>query len=686
MQLRNLIVRNFRVLQDIDCELGPSMNVIVGPNAVGKSTVLHAIRLAKSMLAPRIQSEQLQTLISLGAASPHFPQRLFLNGLAHDANRSVEIRCTYSLLNDEVANLRLGISQVVQSVVASRAGRNFTNPAELIQYLESPAGRTATNDTEQEVNLFLGRLTINPVVTLGLHMDCQTGRITSSEPLAGPLIGFLEQSLPPHLTIFSYFPADRALPTGEVQMQIGAGDINQQLESHLSQPQLKYQRLKQTIINALVLNESDRDTIKIEFEKIFGGLLRGRRIHGIGINELGLLSIMTVDIASGRPIELDSLSSGEKNVALTFLLIAKSVFQGGVVLFDEPELHLNPAVCRDVLPFMMDEYSIPRNIQFILCTHSPEILESAFSRNDCTLLQIVSSKNVSKVSRHSLDEYANALQKLGTSVGQSLFHAGTIVVEGVDDIAFLEVAFPIVARKYKLTEKGGRKEVEKTVAKIQELETAGERVSPMYIIHDRDDDVGNLASSNAVKILAWPRYCLENFLIDLDVITELLKDTDVTRSPVANQGEVHSRVKDLAFSQLDELAAREVYKSYGYQNPSLQREDVQGKPLSVITITLYNRMSGARKTLSDIDYDTWSEKFIADCAAKKASLDSLWQANWREICNGKLLMSQLHNASKLKISKQSFKIKIAQRMRDTRSENWRIVRDLLSQGLGITDL
>ena len=99
-------------------------------------------------------------------------------------------------------------------------------------------------------------------------------------------------------------------------------------------------------------------------------------------------------------------------------------------------------------------------------------------------------------------------------------YAGTIVVEGVDDIAFLEVAFPTVARKFYITEKGGRKEVEKAVAKIQELETGGERVSPMYIIHDKDDDVGNLKSSSAVKILSWPRYCLENFLIDLDVITQ----------------------------------------------------------------------------------------------------------------------------------------------------------------------
>jgi hypothetical protein len=96
-------------------------------------------------------------------------------------------------------------------------------------------------------------------------------------------------------------------------------------------------------------------------------------------------------------------------------------------------------------------------------------------------------------------------------------------------------------------------------------------------------------------------------------------------------------------------------------------------------------MSGARSRLPDVDYNTWSDRFISDCAATKADLEPSWQANWREICDGKLLMRQLHIASNLKMSHQSFKLKIAQRMRDAGSENWRIVRDLLSKLLGVSD-
>jgi predicted ATP-dependent endonuclease of OLD family len=128
---------------------------------------------------------------------------------------------------------------------------------------------------------------------------------------------------------------------------------------------------------------------------------------------------MTEEIATNRLIELDGLSSGEKNIALTFLILARSVAEGGIALFDEPELHLNPAVCRDLLPFIMKNYSKPRDIQFLMCTHAPEILSGAFSDEECTLLHLKSATNISRIGKQALDEYSEALSRLGTSVSEA---------------------------------------------------------------------------------------------------------------------------------------------------------------------------------------------------------------------------------------------------------------------------
>ncbi|MDE2463579.1 MAG: AAA family ATPase, partial [Alphaproteobacteria bacterium] len=46
MHLKRLRVTNFRALDDIDVTLDTRVSVIIGPNAVGKTTVLEAIRLA----------------------------------------------------------------------------------------------------------------------------------------------------------------------------------------------------------------------------------------------------------------------------------------------------------------------------------------------------------------------------------------------------------------------------------------------------------------------------------------------------------------------------------------------------------------------------------------------------------------------------------------------------------------
>ncbi len=142
------------------------------------------------------------------------------------------------------------------------------------------------------------------------------------------------------MTTFSYFPADRALPAGEPPLQLGLGDAVQQVESYNSQPQLKYQRLKNTIFSAVIAGHAERESLLKDFQAIFDGILRGRRFASVGVNEHGLLSIKVQDTETGRFFDLDGMSSGEKGLVLTFLLIGRSIAKGGLILVDEPELHL----------------------------------------------------------------------------------------------------------------------------------------------------------------------------------------------------------------------------------------------------------------------------------------------------------------------------------------------------------
>ena len=173
--------------------------------------------------------------------------------------------------------------------------------------------------------------------------------------------------------------------------------------------------------------------------------------------------------------------------------------------------------------------------------------------------------------------HTDALKLLGVSVSESLLYKGTILVEGDDDVRLLEEGFGDRFRRHRIVDLGGRREVEKNVERLQALEKAGRKVDPIHLIFDHDNAPSNLTSSTAVRILQWPRYCLENYLIDIDVIAELLKLEELAREPGVKAGELSNELRTLAFSQLDELAARKVYRDLGYVSPTLHADDKKRK-------------------------------------------------------------------------------------------------------------
>ena len=102
---------------------------------------------------------------------------------------------------------------------------------------------------------------------------------------------------------------------------------------------------------------------------------------------------MVVD-KSGKEIRVDLLSDGEKCTLAMFgdlarrLALAnpslKNPLEGsGIVLIDEIELHMHPSWQRKVLGVLRDTFP---NIQFIITTHSPQILGEADDRYNIFVL------------------------------------------------------------------------------------------------------------------------------------------------------------------------------------------------------------------------------------------------------------------------------------------------------------
>jgi hypothetical protein len=646
---------------------------------MGKTTILEAIRFVKAMTAARTQNETTQVMNSLGISSPGIPNRVFADAITGNPNVPVHVRCVYQLSKHEMETLKTpaAVAEIAVQIMLSNIGRQFANPAELIGLLSTPQAQQNQNNFSGMIRATIADLESGKKeCVLDVTVDPLTGQIRSGDPLSGTLIAYLDKRLPPYKALFSYFPADRAIPAQDPQVQIGINDASIQLESYNSQPQQKFSRLKNTIFSSVIAGRASEQAV--QFEAIFSRILRGKTLKGVGINAHGALKISIEDIETKKEFSIDAMSSGEKGLILTFLLIAQSLETGGIVLLDEPELHLNPAVCRDVLTFLVEEYAIPNDLQLIICSHSPEILSVAFERDDCSLFHLISGDLLTPVRRQDFEEVEGALRRLGAPASESLLYKGTVFVEGDHDSDVLEEGFRELFQRYKLRDLGGRTNVEKEIEHLQDKERSVDVMSKTFFILDYDDKATHLKSTKSVKVLQWKRRCLENYLIDINSLTDLVKNDQYASDPITNVAAVQQALKRLAFEQIPEMAARQIYAESNFTNTSLTNREMMGKNFSEFADLIYGKIERVREQFGLFEEAAWKSKFIKACEEREAELRERWEASWETECDGKKLVRDFHSLVKIRESMVKFKIRVINTMATNSSENWLAMKSLLA--------
>jgi hypothetical protein len=654
----------------------------VGPNAIGKTTILEAIRLAKALLIPRYIQEGQQVLIALGAASPH-PQLssyFDFSALARDASTPVNISMNIELNDDELSYLKSSTSQIALELLKGQLARtDDQGQLALTQFLSSDLGKSKLDENTKEVGRKIESLKTPHSLSIVLTMDGSKNQIGGGDAFNQSLIAMLERRHPAHLALFSYFPADRAFPSGEVGIQIGSGEASNQIQSHIGLASSKYQRLKQTIVNNMFVIGTGNSTIQDDFHQVLGKLLPGKELVGLSITAVGTLKVAIKEIATGKIFDIDSMSSGEKGLILTFMLLRRSLASGGIALLDEPELHLNPAVCKNIIPFLYESIITNMDMQILLCTHSSEILGAAFDHPDCSIHHIRSHNNVTKIYERDNREVFDALRRLGTTAAESLFTRGNIFVEGDHDAGILEEGFYEQVMGYKISNLGGRQEIEKEIVALQEGEKKGELDKLNCFIFDLDRRPKSIQSSNLVHVLQWDRYCLENYLIDRKLLFDELADLNVQN--LCSRGDFEPKVAVIAINQLNDLVAKNIYSALEPDNPGLRPKEIDHKSFVEIAETLAKRLMEIKTSLDSFDPEKWKIDFISKCEDSHATLLTNWKQNWIKLCSGKRLIDDLYKEYKIPISKFDLKRRLAKRMKSDQTEDWTLVKSKIRDAL-----
>lgn len=367
MRIENIRIRNFKGLKNIELKTDTTATLIVGPNAVGKSTILESIRVNKSFLFPNIQNEANVVLNSMKAISPD-QQNIITSSLLNENEKKLEITIEFTIEDSEISSVESTFKNkfIIRHLQNTNRFPIFREPFSEAQYLSSDAGKSTMEVGRVEIDNYIKELKINKKVSSSLSIE--NGLIRGNYLLDQEFLTIVCESKGYALTYFNYFPADRSLTFGDQPIQIGFGNATQQQQSYIANPQSKYQLIKQFIINMYLSSVESKEHIEKTFSSIFNSLLPGKSLGGVEISTSGNISITINDNIKGTRYDIDNMSSGEKNLLLTLLFMDITTCDNGIILFDEPELHLNPAVQKKIINFLVD-IICKNGRQILLCTH-----------------------------------------------------------------------------------------------------------------------------------------------------------------------------------------------------------------------------------------------------------------------------------------------------------------------------
>jgi len=248
-------------------------------------------------------------------------------------------------------------------------------------------------------------------------------------------------------------------------------------------------------------------------------------------------------------IDIDDLSSGEKEILNIFIRFHQLKPHEAVILFDEADAHLHPDLERRYLNLLRE---LTQGNQLILTTHSPEMMISAGTESLYTILKYPPKDGSNQLKRvtHTEDLH-NALSELMGSRGIVSFNQKIIFIEGEEasaDRAIYEALYP--PSQYNISFVPARNSVfiQKTTERINDLLTAS--VGFQYFYSIIDGDLERIIPLTSKKLYRLPVYHVENFLLIEELILKASQEFLGLKCPFTTSDEISNELKDLLFNDV----------------------------------------------------------------------------------------------------------------------------------------
>jgi energy-coupling factor transporter ATP-binding protein EcfA2 len=305
----------------------------------------------------------------------------------------------------------------------------------------------------------------------------------------------------------------------------------------------QYEDLRRAGITQMPIDPTDP---LAKFKDIFKLLLSPKELLEIPLTDPKL----QYKEENGQILPIDALSSGEREVFTIVFDLLLHEPSDCIIFFDEPEMHLHPELCFRL--FRALENVGERN-QFIFCTHSPDIITESLDHSVVFIKPPKNNENQAICVRKD-DEKAIALKLLGQNLGVIALGRKLVLIEGDETSLDKQTYGEIVGNlfpQYVLVPVGPRQTMISFSQIIDDVLSKSLWGIDFCMISDHDcslpDNVmTNMISKSAGRLAFIPRYHLENYFLNEDIISRMFEKQELKDSWLRDPNQVKVKLKEIA--------------------------------------------------------------------------------------------------------------------------------------------
>ena len=659
------------------------MVVIAGPNGCGKSCILDAIRLVKSIYGGYADNEYGLWLGEFQIA-PNSPNSM--KKILRDKNKEARIHITLSLHPSETEFLlseaddlgeRTAVHNIMPNVPYEQWRRRIQASGQqgqqIVQLIESYSKQLATSLKEQLSSTnFVGQLTIH-----------SNGRTSLSASIVLQAAWSIYE--PQHIGIVDYHGPQRHFSrenVGNVNLNLKTKDQSER-QSALYNYAAKCANIKTQMATEFVLyalqqqgssstSTTSRELLSDTLKELFRKFFPGKEFHGVTANADGELEFEVTAKGSGKH-DINDLSSGEKEILFGYLRLRNNAQRNSIILLDEPELHLNPKLIQGLPQFYEQHVAMELNNQIWTVTHSDAFLREAISSGGPKVYHMTEADTQS-AGRNQIVEISGrqeedraVLEIIGDIAGYR--PGGKIVVfegEGSEfDKKMTAALFPTHDRKMNFVS-GGNKSTVRRMHELLETQATVKRTT--FSIVDKDDDM-RLDLDEKRGMYTWDVYHIENYLLEPSVILKVLKRISLDGTTFERDEDVEAELRGIAEEQIESMVEdwvrRLAHKKIG-QAIKLKGGAADG---ALAATKVGRNVSESAERISNLATNELSENALqATADDRRSSLNTAIQApnnDWKKVFRGRDILRQFVHLHAQKTGYETVRDMIVKEMADT---------------------